>query len=418
MNTIDPIYVGANALAELLRYVQLKALTHFILVSDTHTYQALGAAVEQALQAQSYTVTSIVLAGDHIHADEAQLTQVLVRAPIDENYTFIAVGAGTITDIVRFVSHRTRRLFIAMPTAPSVDGFTSIGAPIILAGIKTTIPCQPPLAVVADIATLQAAPPRLIAAGFGDMLGKLTSLADWQLGSLLWNEPYDERVAERTRQAVNIVLENTNAIGQRTEAGIRALMNALIESGLCMLEVGNSRPASGAEHHVSHYWEMKRLKDGEATALHGEQVGYALTLIAAQYAKLRTISASDMSDRLEAATLPNCEQERATIRAGFGDMADDVARAHHAFLNQNKFDFEQLKRRIAEGWDEIQRIAAQVPALEVIADALRRAGAPTHYSALGLRADEILPGLQYGHYLRNRFTILKLGRILNIPLTD
>ncbi len=39
------------------------------------------------------------------------------------------------------------------------------------------------------------------------------------------------------------------------------LMYALLLSGLAMQMTGNSRPASCAEHHVSHLWEMEVIND-------------------------------------------------------------------------------------------------------------------------------------------------------------
>lgn len=415
MTKIDPIYVGKDAISHLLEYVAAKNLNRFCIVADENTFPALGGRVETALKGKGYDVTSVVLEGHHIHTDEHECMQVFIRAPLGP-CTFIAVGSGTITDITRFVSHRTGRSFIGMPTAPSVDGFTSIGAPIILAGVKTTILCQAPLAVFADLETLANAPQALIGAGFGDMVGKITSLADWKMGSLLWNEPYDSTIAARSQAAIDSVMKYSDAIGQRSEEGVRALMDALIESGLCMLDFGTSRPASGAEHHASHYWEMKRLREGRGTQFHGAQVGYALTLVAAQYARIREINRSDMMNRLEAATLPDRQAEVDAIRGGYGDMVDDIVKEHLAFLNLTEEGFDQLKHKIADHWDDIQTIAANVPSPKVIAAALDKAGAPTTWQALGLDEDEVQPGFQYGHYLRNRFTVLKLSRVLDVPL--
>ncbi|MBL8153494.1 MAG: sn-glycerol-1-phosphate dehydrogenase [Anaerolineae bacterium] len=415
MTKIDPIYVGKEAIAHLLNYVAAHGLNRFCIVADENTFPALGGRVETALKGTGYDVTSVVLEGHHIHTDEHECMQVFIRAPLGP-CTFIAVGSGTITDITRFVSHRTGRAFIGMPTAPSVDGFTSIGAPIILAGVKTTILCQAPLAVFADLETLANAPQALIGAGFGDMIGKITSLADWKMGSLLWDEPYDAAIAARSQAAIDSVIHNADSIGQRSEEGVRALMDALIESGLCMLDFGTSRPASGAEHHASHYWEMKRLKEGRETQFHGAQVGYALTLVAAQYARIRAITRADLMNRLEAAALPDRAAEVENIRGGYGAMVDDIVKEHRPFLDLTEAGFDQLKHKIVDHWDDIQAIAARVPAPEVIAAALDKAGAPTTWQSLGLDADEVQPGFQYGHYLRNRFTVLKLSRVLGVPL--
>jgi glycerol-1-phosphate dehydrogenase [NAD(P)+] len=414
MTTIDPIYIGKDAIPELLHYIHRQALTRFCLVADENTYPALGQRVEAALQQAGHEVHTVLLEGGHIHTDEHQCMQVFIRAPLGA-CTFIAVGSGTITDVTRFVSHRSGRAFISLPTAPSVDGFASVGAPVIIGGIKTTILCQAPLAIFADLETMCSAPQTLIAAGFGDMIGKITSQADWAMGRLLWDEPYDESIAQRMYQAVDQVMSQAEAIGQRSEAGVRAVMDTLIESGLCMLEFGATRPASGAEHHASHYWEMMRLAKGEETQLHGAQVGYALVLVAERYARLRQITRAQMLDSLEGAALPAREQEIATIRAGYGPMADEIIKEHLAFLDLAEADFDALKHRIVQHWDDIQAIAARVPAPEVIAAAIRAAGGPADAAALGLAESEIEPGFRYGHYLRNRFTVVKLGRILGLP---
>ena len=196
---IDPIYIGHDAIKELVRYCEARQLEHLAVIGDSNTHAVLGERVQEALRAAGHEVTRIALTGAEVIADERYLVQALVQAPVGP-CTFLAVGSGTITDITRFVSHRTGRRFIALPTAPSVDGYTSIGAPLILDGIKVTLSEQAPMALFADLETLVRAPQRLIAAGFGDLAGKLTALADWELGSLLWSEPFDQRFPRARRQ--------------------------------------------------------------------------------------------------------------------------------------------------------------------------------------------------------------------------
>ncbi len=412
MLLIEPIYVGKNATHKLIDYCEMEQLGHFTLIADRHTYQALGESVENALKKQGREVASIILKGEEIIADEHYLVQTLIHAPIGAS-TFLAVGSGTITDITRFISHRTGRAFISLPTAPSVDGFTSIGAPLVINGVKQTFSAQAPIALFADLDTLCNAPQKLIAAGYGDMIGKFTSLADWRLGALLWDEPFDETIYKRTQAAVQRCIQHTEAISQRSEEGVRHLMEALIESGLCMLDIGNSRPASGTEHHASHYWEMKLLQEKRPAALHGAKVGFALIHAAAYYAKIRAMSRQTMLDCLEAATLPSQGQEEVIIQKGYGALAEEVIREHQPFIAMTSETFDSIKRRIAENWDDIQAIAATVPAPDEIQSYLQQAGGVTEAVSLGLRDDEISVGFTYGHYLRNRFTVLKLNRFLN-----
>ena len=78
--------------------------------------------------------------------------------------------------------------------------------------------------------------------------------------------------------------------------------------------------------------------------------------------------------------------------------------------------FDQVKQRIATQWETIQQIAAQVPPPEVITDYLQQVGAVTEGKGLDLSEEEVKLGFEYGHYLRNRFTVTKLNRVLGIPL--
>jgi len=289
-----PVYLGDDALDRFLEHCAERGYRSFLLAADENTWQVLGRRVAALLEEADLDVKTVVLSGEEVVADAHYLTEVMVASDPSER-VFLAVGSGTITDITRLVSHRTGAVFISLPTAPSVDGFASIGAPVVLRGIKQTVLAHPPEALFGDLSVLAAAPAPMIAAGFGDLLGKITSVADWRLGALLYDEPYDDDIAERSLAAALRCADRAEEIGAGSPEAIRLLMEGLIESGLCMLDFGESRPASGAEHHASHFWEMKLLSEGRTGVLHGAKVGIATGMVAERYALLRTI------DREEAA---------------------------------------------------------------------------------------------------------------------
>jgi glycerol-1-phosphate dehydrogenase [NAD(P)+] len=122
-----PVYIGDKVIAEVIRYCQEGGLARFLLVSDENTHAVVGAHAEAALRAQGWDVRTVVLKGEEVIADEEYIVQVLLAARREERM-YVAVGSGTITDITRFCSHRTHNEFLSLPTAPSVDGYTSIGA--------------------------------------------------------------------------------------------------------------------------------------------------------------------------------------------------------------------------------------------------------------------------------------------------
>jgi glycerol-1-phosphate dehydrogenase [NAD(P)+] len=280
--------------------------------------------------------------------------------------------------------------------------------------VKLTVSAHGPLAVFADLPALCAAPRPLIAAGFGDMLAKFTATADWELGSLLWGEPFDPEIAARARKATWSCAEKADAIAVASEEGVAALMAGLIESGFCMLDFGETRPASGYEHHISHFWEMKLLREGRHSVLHGAKVGIGVLVSARRYDAVRRMSRAEAATRLARTPLPDREAQIRGIRAAYGPIAEQVIAIQAPFLDMTPADFEVLKRKVLASWDAIQRVAATVPPAADIEGWLRRAGGPVAGREVGLSDDEVTLGVAFGHYYRNRFTIGKLSGLLGI----
>ncbi len=408
-----PVFIGNQALEEFLRYCQRENLKEFLLVADENTYPVLGKSVDETLRAQGYDVVTVVLKGEEVLANEHYLVRVLLKYDRRER-TFLAVGSGTITDITRFTSHRVGRGFVSLPTAPSVDGFTSIGAPLVVGGLKQTIICQPPLAVFADLPTLAAAPRRMIAAGFGDLVGKYISISDWKLGRLLWDERYDEGIAGRMLGAAQDIAAHVQDIASGSVESIRILMDGLIESGFGMLEFGNTSPAGGAEHHIAHHWEMMMLSDHRHAALHGAKVGIASVIAADWYAKVRKMTKDESYRRLEKARAPDLEEETLKIKAIFGPIAEEILPSQKEFIEMSGSQFEALKARILDNWEQVQEIAAGVPSAEDFSRWLRTLGGPVEPTEVGLRTEEVRLAKDYSHYMRQRFTINKLRLLLGL----
>lgn len=409
-----PLYLEDDAVASLVQYCTAEGLSRFLLVADGNTYPILGQKVEAALKGRGWDLRSVVYGEAAVVPDEEFIFQALLAAD-DVERTYLAVGSGTLTDITRIVSHRTRCRFISVPTAPSVDGFTSPSASLVVRRIKKTVMAQPPMAVFADLPTLSAAPQAMIAAGYGDILGKAIALADWRLGHLLWDEPYNSEIAARVRATLEACIAATDEIGQASPEGIRKLMFSLVDSGQCMLDFGNSRPAAGCEHYMSHFLEMKLLAEGRPAVLHGAKVGMCSLPAAEQYAHLRQMDRAQAVARLAAAARPERSADLKRIRQAFGTIAESLFIEQAPFLDMTVVEFDRLKQRILEHWDEIQSLAAQVPAPEKLADLLSRAGGATRPAELGLSDEEVQQALTESHFLRNRFTICKLGRILGLP---
>ncbi len=415
MHANIPYLVCNDAIPPLLEYCTRAGSNRYFLVADSNTYRVLGQRVEAALREAGFDVRLILLTGSEISADEHYVTQAMIDTN-GEDRQYIAVGSGTVTDITRFVSHRARSSFISLPTAPSVDGYTSTVAPMVVAKYKGPIQAQPPVAVFADLPTLRAAPGQMIAAGLGDLLGKYTSLADWQLGALLYDEPYNHGIQEMMRKSVDDTVEVIDELSSRSDASITRLMDGLVGSGFGMLAFGDSRPASGSEHHLAHYWEIKFVIEDRPAVLHGIKVGIATIISARRYELLRQMTFEDARRSLDSRSLPGQEQFLAEIKAGYGPVTDKIVSIQEPLLQMNDRDLQNLKKRILGNWKEIQSIAKTVPHPTQITRWISEVGGPTAPGEIGLSPDEVILGVRSAHYLRDRFTLNRLAFWLNLPL--
>lgn len=280
---IQAIRVGSGVIQELPGILRDLGASHIFLVTDNYTYEAAGRQVEQLLDQAGLPYHKRVFQTETpLVPNEYALGSVLA-AMTSQDDMLLAVGSGTLNDVTKYVSARTGVPYVIAATAPSMDGYASTVAPTILDGFKTTLPAVYPAAIVADVDILKDAPMPMLTAGFGDIIGKFTSLADWRLSHQLNGEYYCSEVAGVIEAAVETCAANAQALAQREPQAIQAVTEALILSGLAMGMVGVSRPASGAEHQMAHYWEMDALRRGEEHPLHGNAVGVGTVLAASLY---------------------------------------------------------------------------------------------------------------------------------------
>lgn len=280
---IQAIRVGSGVMQELPGILRDLGASHIFLVTDNYTYEAAGRQVEQLLDQAGLPYHKRVFQTETpLVPNEYALGSVLA-AMTSQDDMLLAVGSGTLNDVTKYVSARTGVPYVIAATAPSMDGYASTVAPTILDGFKTTLPAVYPAAIVADVDILKDAPMPMLTAGFGDIIGKFTSLADWRLSHQLNGEYYCPEVAGVIEAAVETCAANAQALAQREPQAIQAVTEALILSGLAMGMVGVSRPASGAEHQMAHYWEMDALRRGEEHPLHGNAVGVGTVLAASLY---------------------------------------------------------------------------------------------------------------------------------------
>jgi len=345
-------------------------------VYDENTYDAAGLRRPPAQQ-------EIILPPVHLHADENAVARVLSQ--LDDAVCFlIAVGSGTIHDIVRYCAAKRGIPFVSCPTAASVDGFCSNVSAMTWQGFKLTLPGIAPVLVLADLEVIRRAPCHLARSGAGDMIGKYIALLDWNIAHLLTGEQFCPVIEGMTRQAVAAVRENPEDFEQLTYG--------LMLSGLAMQMMGNSRPASGAEHHFSHFIEMAQPDN---PALHGEKVGIGAAIVAGVYHELA--EAEDIQQYLH-------NLRRPLLEGAF------EARLLPSILEENAHDCMAgvAPANIAACWPAIRKMVNETPSRQALEVLYQGIGAKATPEDIGLAPTQ-LPGiLDYSPYVRNRLTLLRI----------
>lgn len=251
---------------------------HILLVADENTFAAAGKQVEQALSGKQ--IEKVIFSGkeilvpneDAIHAVQQQLQDVDM---------IIGIGSGVIQDLCKYVSFHANIPYIIVATAPSMDGYASDGAAMITSGMKVTYAAGLPLAILADVDVLKEAPLPMLQSGFGDVIGKFSALNDWKLSQAVNGEYLCPYIYHLTYEQVQTTLQLADGILKRDADSIKALMEALIVIGIMMSFAGSSRPASGSEHHLSHFFEITGILKDEPYFSHGVDVAFS-TVITAQ----------------------------------------------------------------------------------------------------------------------------------------
>ena len=287
---INKIIMGRDVIRRLPEILSDYAKDKIYILCDQNTYKAAGQKVKETLEGADFQVKCNVLnSGNQILIpDEKAVGKMFMELEAGTGM-IVAVGSGTLNDMAKYMSSRTKIPYTIVCTAPSMDGYASSGAPLMNGGRKISYTATLAYAIVGDTDVMKEAPMRMILAGYGDIIGKLTCLADWRLSHELTGEYYCETIVKLVQKAIQKVVDHRKGLEQRQEEAVRYLIEALTLTGVAMGLAGNSRPASGAEHMLSHYWEMKVIARGENPELHGIKVGIATPVIAEVFDEMQDL---------------------------------------------------------------------------------------------------------------------------------
>ncbi|GAK60101.1 3-dehydroquinate synthase [Candidatus Vecturithrix granuli] len=376
-----------------------------VVIADLNTYQAAGEQVMEKLHNGTYLPKlSLFPTRELVKPDEYAIGKVMLDLEADTSFLLV-VGSGSLTDLIRYISSRTGIPFVSVPTAASMDGYASSGAPMLQDGFKKTIISTHPHAIIADVDVFCRAPYELTASGFSDMLGKLTSRVDWKLSQIITGEYYCDYFAELIDGVVRMCVEQIAGIKQGEPEIMARLMEGLILSGIAMLVVGNSRPASGSEHSLSHYWEMKAFLEQKTPHLHGTKVGVATGVMSKFYEKFFARNPFDINLAAVRARKHSLEDIEATIRRNLGRAAEgvvEVARSIYLSWEEQQWQIEKLQA----AWQEIKGLQAITPTFQRVFDIQQSVGASILPQEIEVDRPLLRETLLNAKEVRSKYTVL------------
>lgn len=390
---IEWVYIEENAIEHLSGIC-----THYqniLLVADENTYSAAGEMTATVLKDKS--IRKIIFPGSRILIPDEKAIE-RVQAELRDIDLIIGIGSGVIQDLCKYVSFYNKVPYMIVATAPSMDGYASNGAAMITDGMKVTYSAGLPLAIIADTTVIKNAPVDMIRSGYGDIIGKYSALNDWKLSNVVNDEYFCEYIYNLTSEQIERTIEVADKIMQRDEESIKRLMEALIVIGIMMSFAGSSRPASGSEHHLSHFFEITGIVDGTEYLPHGTDVAYS-TFVTAELRE--KILSSEFPDKIYR---ESPEEYEKIIKSVYKDCAKGCIDLQNKVGNykKNRIDIYLNKK------SEIKEILSEMPSSSYIKNLLGDAGFDLDFFYDFYGEEKIKNAVRYAKDLKDRYTVLWL----------
>ncbi len=388
---IDYVYIEKDAIKHLGEICD--QCNNILLVADENTFAAAGEKTEKVLQGKN--VKKVIFSGEKLLVPDEKAVSTAEKQ-LGGIEMIVGIGSGVIQDLCKYISFKNKIPYIIVVTAPSMDGYASDGAAMILGGMKVTVKSGLPRAIIADTQVLKNAPIDMIKSGYGDIIGKFSALNDWKLSQIVTNEYFCQYVYDTTYEQIERTLDLANGILERNEESIKTLMEALVIIGIMMSFAGSSRPASGSEHHLSHFFEITGIIDGTDYLPHGIDVAFSTVITAALREKILGVKFSEKPNR------PTEEKRNTKIKEIYKSVANGCIELQQKVGNYACDRAEiYLKKET-----EIKEVLAEMPSSKEILDMLSLVGLDMEEFNSLYSKEKQENAVLYAKDLKDRYSIL------------
>ncbi len=403
---VETIEIKENVIElSLAPFLKEKGYKRLTVACDKNTYRVAGERVCAVLKENAIPFKLHIFAEDTVLPNEHFIGNLTMGMDLASDL-LLAVGSGTINDICRYVSAAAKMPYCIVGTAPSMDGYISGGSALIYNNLKLTFETHTPTAVFLDPVILAAAPKDMISSGVGDLLGKINCLTDWKLSGLVTAEWHCAFISDIVDAAIEKVTSSNEKIAEGESSAIADLVEGLLLSGVCMDFAENSRPASGCEHHMSHFLEMRYLLEGREAVFHGTKVGIGTVIALRAYEYVANLDPD--FHKIKKLSRPSFEEWEKNIRHAFLGAADEIIDLEK---KNAKNGAERLGARLEateKNWSAIKALAANTASSKSVYDILKRLDAPVKPAEIGVEREMATQAILYAKEIRDRYTVLQL----------
>lgn len=407
---IKAVKIGKGALNSLPGYVRDFGYHKPYILCDKVTYEVAGKRCQQLLEEAGFAPTVLII--KHLGFDEATLGEIVINKP-DDCDLMIGVGTGSITDMLRYSSFKLGLPCFTVCTGAPMDGFSASVGIMNVDNLKATMPAHSTELIIGDTDVLAGAPYRMTIAGFADLIGKLSALTDWRVAVLANGDHYCKQMDTLVSDYVNDIMGKAGELKNRDPQAIGDVMNALLLTGAVISLYGNSRPISGAEHHMSHYWEVLGDQQGRSFAMHGEQVAVG-TVLALMVEQMLGGMSIDFDAARRKARRYDPEAWKAEIYRAYGSAADAIIKLEKtADKNGCAGRLERIDR-IQACWPEIKALLDNACPWEKLRDMLKDLGCPCDPKDIGITPAVLKDTFLYCKETRDRYTVYQLAWDLGV----
>lgn len=363
------------------------------IIADENTFAVAGA--KAAEQFSDMYEPYIFPGKPRLHPDSAISDMLAEKISGMPDVLPIAVGSGVINDIVKRAAGVANVRYCCVPTASSVDGYTAAGSAMVKDGFKMTLPCPAPYALLADTDVLYTAPPEMFASGYADLFAKIPAGGDWIIADALGIEKIDESIWELVQVPLRQRLSDPKDFGP--------VFAGLADTGYSMQLYKESRPASGAEHLMSHIWEMEHLLCNGEEVSHGFKVAIG-TVTTTKLMEFIINTPLAKARELAQPLLTNAEREAEIDEL----LKKDCYGSGIKELAMSKFENTPERREeLFAVWETLQkRLPAQIIPSDEAIKMLKAANSPAHYTEIGLGKEQYLHAVRTAQLIRKRYTVL------------